>query len=89
MTVGLVDFDSNVGRVLVFLNTGGVCVTDSVIESKEEEETELIVVKTEDQMYILSNLIFKIITLNLPKNHLNRSYSWTKVTGEEKDYRSK
>lgn len=33
MTVGLVDFDSNVGRILVLLNTNGVCVTDSARES--------------------------------------------------------
>lgn len=29
MTVRLVDFDSNVGRILVLLNTNRVCVTDS------------------------------------------------------------
>lgn len=29
MTVGLIHFDSNIGRVLIFLNTNGVSVTDS------------------------------------------------------------
>lgn len=38
MTVGLVDFDSNVGRILVLLNTNGVCVTDSATESDTREK---------------------------------------------------
>lgn len=33
MTVGLINFDSYVGRILVLLNTNGVCVTDSATES--------------------------------------------------------
>lgn len=33
VTVWLVDFDSNVGRILVFLYTNGVSVTDSATES--------------------------------------------------------
>lgn len=37
MTVGLVDFDSNVGRILVLLNTNGVCVTDSATENNKRE----------------------------------------------------
>lgn len=41
MTVGLVDFDSNVGRILVLLNTNGVCVTDSAKESKIKEKLAL------------------------------------------------
>lgn len=35
MTVGLVDFDSNVGRILVLLNTNGVCVTDSATHKRQ------------------------------------------------------
>lgn len=34
MTVGLVNFDSNVGRILVLLDTNGVCVTDSATEGE-------------------------------------------------------
>lgn len=35
MTVGLVDFDSNVGRILVLLNTNRVCVTDSATHTRQ------------------------------------------------------
>lgn len=35
MTVGLIHFDSNIGRVLILLNTNGVSVTDSEKEHKE------------------------------------------------------
>lgn len=38
MTVGLVDFDCNVGRILVLLDTNGVCVTDSATESDKREK---------------------------------------------------
>lgn len=33
MTVGLVDLDSNVRRILVLLDTNGVCITDSTTKT--------------------------------------------------------
>lgn len=35
MTVGLVDFDSDIRWILVLLHTNGVCVTDSVTGEKK------------------------------------------------------
>ncbi len=70
MTVGLVDFDSDVGRILVLLNTNGVCVTDSAKESDTREKVSVITLSDDganqhDWMCIchdsesLSNQVFK------------------------------
>lgn len=34
MTVGLIHFDSNVRRILVLLDTNGVCVTNSATDGE-------------------------------------------------------